>query len=150
MGLFDTDVFGRGADNHKREEANPSGDQLAAFTNTISAIVAQNQSVMKTLADQSHTSEQFDTFALAITSASGVVSLIGYDLSRRRMLLRASVDQVYVGKRDQLAGGLGYLLPLAAGDEFKHTDEMFVKYVNSDPTVTALIYVHVEKDLESN
>jgi len=80
-------------------------------------------------------------------AAGETAILVGADRARVRMLVRATVDEIYIGSIGQLATGFGYPLPTASGDELKTTEEVYVLYApagQADPD--ARVSVWIERD----
>lgn len=83
---------------------------------------------------------EFQTHNFALNPGAPVV-LLGYDRARTRALVRATKADVYIGTLQQLSGGLGYLVPTAAGDEIKTIEEVYALYspsgsVDTDVRIT--------------
>lgn len=56
------------------------------------------------------------------------VMILAMDRARVRSLIRASDPDIFIGDMSQLSGGVGYMLPTQAGDEFKTTAQIFAIY----------------------
>lgn len=78
-----------------------------------------------------------------------VISIAPMDLSRHRLLLSASVTDVFIGERSQLSGDLGFIIPSGNGAnvEINSTQELFAVYKPSAAPggTTALLSVWSEK-----
>jgi hypothetical protein len=75
------------------------------------------------------------------------VLLMAADQSRTRMLLRASVPDIFIGTMSELQSGSGYQLPTQAGDEVKTVSDVYAVYTPSAaPDATARIFVWAERN----
>lgn len=55
--------------------------------------------------------------------------LLGQDLSRQRVLVTASITDVFISAdRSQLISGLGFVIPVGGSCEIKNTGELWVAY----------------------
>lgn len=92
----------------------------------------------------------YEAFTIEFAASPEPILIAGLDRSRKRMLLRASTTDVFVGNRSQLAGGFGYVLPTQAGDEFRSTDELYVRYIpeTPDPTTIVRVSIWIEKEAQ--
>lgn len=88
----------------------------------------------------------FEVVSRAVTPGVPTV-LIGADRTRVRALMRATVDEIYIGSLGQLQTGFGYPLPVQAGDEIKTTDDVYVLYApTGTPDPLARVAVWIERN----
>jgi len=122
-----------------------------ALENAIVALQKSNDNVTALITKLRYWPQSaltYEAFTLTLTPGS-ITTLLGVDPARTRALLRASGNEVYIGKRSVLSsvGIQGYPLPTVTGDEIKNTDEICVIYNPAGAPTDTRVFVLVERNI---
>lgn len=130
-----------------RTRVDPNAPEIAAFDNSIKEMADQAAITMKEMQQTFGKASEYESFQLSLpTGQAEPALLVGFDLSRMRLLVSSTEYGTVVGHRSSVAVNQGFALPQNAAIELNAIGDIYVK--NAFSPNTAFVSVWIEKSAQ--